>query len=1042
MHALHKMRNHNLRNEAPLAGTVGRKDTKKVPEKSLKEMISDWRASSAQETICFDTSGKVFIRNDSISFYTYDPFPTADGNLLISGQGISRNAPYPVFAFLMKCDFDGNVLWTRRYDSVNHSRYHYINYHKATELQDGTILLTGYINNRSAQNDDLIFTRTNPTGDIIWSKTYTSRIWGRGYGSTSVFSMNQVKQDPYTNDIFMCGSFWAAGRCLTRINVADGSIKWSNNYESYNDWDNPFGFDIRQNEVRFFGKYSDYSYFVSVYRINKGNGDTIQTKVFQSSDTSGHRVAFLGNDPLQVLENGNYVLTGKTHGSYQYPYNSASALYHASVVELDSNLNFVRAYNFRNFTESNTYNTRISMFPDGTGLFTMLKFISGYTADVYYVQFKDGQILKQRKKRYLGEGIPMETKAIKTPRRGDMVVKLLGDSITNISKIEMLELHPSDSSSFCIGVDDRETFIHPYPFITVSQPLDSIGTNLLQESMVQTITASDLSVITIPGCRQVSFCDSLELIASANTICITQSLQVTIRKNRECGSLVPIRFDTTGVQSVIMLNDSTYRLRFRTPWSGYIYGRLQGCGPILDSVFVNVLDAKGPVSLGLDTLICPGNTIRLNAGKGYAAYEWQDGSIDSVLIVTQPGTYHIKASNACGDVFSDTIIVSAHPPVPIDIGPDRVKCNQDTIQLAAPTGFLTYSWSPDYRANSLVTRSIVVNPLVDTFYSVKAEKTLGCFAFDTVRIRVHHSPRIRLGNDTSFCAGASVSMNAGPGFASYQWSNGSNSQQINVNAAGAFDVIGTTAEGCRSFDTFNVLQVFPLPQVSLDQDPELCMGSSRTLDAGSFSSYLWQDGSTGRTFTARGTGQFGVTVRDNNGCTGTGTTTINTILPLPQHFLFGDTAICSYGTIQLKPSGNYASYQWSTGGALRDITISAPGIYWLEVKDAKNCKGRDSVVVHAKQCLKGLFVPSAFTPNSDGRNDKMQALIFGEVKSYLFTVYNRWGQIVFQTADPSRGWDGKVGGIETPGAAFIWTCQYQLAGEPAKLEKGSFVLIR
>ncbi len=95
-----------------------------------------------------------------------------------------------------------------------------------------------------------------------------------------------------------------------------------------------------------------------------------------------------------------------------------------------------------------------------------------------------------------------------------------------------------------------------------------------------------------------------------------------------------------------------------------------------------------------------------------------------------------------------------------------------------------------------------------------------------------------------------------------------------------------------------------------------------------------------------------------------------------------------------------------------------------------------------KQCLKGLYVPNAFTPNHDGKNDVFKALLFGDIRKYELIIYNRWGNEVFRTRDPGIGWDGTFKGGEPPTQVLVWICSYQLNGEPAKVEKGTVTMIR
>ena len=83
----------------------------------------------------------------------------------------------------MKTDDYGTVLWTKLYDSIGHRVYSFINYYNVIELKDGSILLAGSTstNNNFNIEADFILTKTDNTGNIIWSKTYTSRIWGTGF---------------------------------------------------------------------------------------------------------------------------------------------------------------------------------------------------------------------------------------------------------------------------------------------------------------------------------------------------------------------------------------------------------------------------------------------------------------------------------------------------------------------------------------------------------------------------------------------------------------------------------------------------------------------------------------------------------------------------------------------------------------------------------------------------------------------------------------------------------------------------------------------
>lgn len=502
--------------------------------------------------------------------------------------------------------------------------------------------------------------------------------------------------------------------------------------------------------------------------------------------------------------------------------------------------------------------------------------------------------------------------------------------------------------------------------------------------------------------------------------------------------------DWEGASSLILTNDGGFILTgYASKNDGDVSGFHGGYGDLWVVKFgVFPLTGTSKLDLGPDTTLCPGNTITLNAKKGFASYQWQDGSTDSTFIVTQPGTYFVKTTNACGGVFYDTVIVSAHPPIPFDVGPDLSKCNNDSLTIIAPSGFISYEWTPAYNINSTSSQTVKVYPAIDTIYKVKAEKTPGCFAYDSVRIKVYTSPKIDLGIDKNFCFGDSVVLNAGAGFNQYLWSTGNVYQQIVVKNAGTYSVTATTTNSCTSKDTIRILSVYPNPIVKLDHDSTLCMGSARILNAGNFASYLWNTGNTSQLLSINTTGIYSVTVADNNNCKGRDSVEIVTILPSPSNFLPADTAVCSYGSLVLAAKTAFPKYLWSTNAVTSSINITQPGIYWLQVKDFNNCTGKDSIVVAQKDCLKGFFIPNAFSPNNDGKNDIYRPMLFGKVMLYEFTIYNQWGESVFKSVDLNKGWDGKYKSLQQDNQIFVWTCKYQFENELVKTEKGTVLLLR
>lgn len=89
-----------------------------------------------------------------------------------------------------------------------------------------------------------------------------------------------------------------------------------------------------------------------------------------------------------------------------------------------------------------------------------------------------------------------------------------------------------------------------------------------------------------------------------------------------------------------------------------------------------------------------------------------------------------------------------------------------------------------------------------------------------------------------------------------------------------------------------------------------------------------------------------------------------------------------------------------------------------------------------------FYIPNAFTPNGDGINDFFKPVIFGNVINYEFNVYSRWGHLVFQSTDITKGWDGSLNGFNQNSGIFAWNCIFQVEGQKQEDKKGLVVLIR
>ncbi|MEO5990112.1 MAG: gliding motility-associated C-terminal domain-containing protein [Ferruginibacter sp.] len=579
---------------------------------------------------------------------------------------------------------------------------------------------------------------------------------------------------------------------------------------------------------------------------------------------------------------------------------------------------------------------------------------------------------------------------------------------------------------------------------------EMVSSNFLSTSTFNQITDStyipqfdSATIIANESCHSIDSTCSTFSVSGPSSVCLDSSfITYTAVKNQGCSNQVNWVYDSAFVR-VHQITDSSITIKFLKSGYTVITSRLSNsCSIFTVNNPVQVYRKANSLNLGPNRTVCFPQSFILNTQGGFFSYLWNNNSTDSTLNVTRPGTYFVDVVDYCGNLFSDTISVINAPAVEIDLGGDRQKCNDDTLHLNAPSGFVNYSWGPNYNIINSQPDQVIVYPVIDTEYYVRVEAANGCFGYDTVRVHVNISPKIQLGADKSICIKDSLLLNAGVGFTNYQWSINGASQQIYVHTTGQYTVIGTTLEGCKSYDTIKVLNNWPKPLVSLDKKPELCYGTTRNIDAGNFTSYLWNTGETTKTIIVDSIGSYSVKVLDINGCSGSDSTKITAIIPSPTSFLPKDTALCLYGNLLIKPTSAFNNYLWSTGSNSSQINVTQAGLYWLQVTDSKGCLGKDSILVLPKECLNGFFMPAAFTPNNDGINDFLKPILLGNVKQYKFWIYNRWGQLVFYSSELFKGWNGNYKLQKQEGSTFVWVCIYQFNGEPVENKKGTFILIR
>ncbi len=392
------------------------------------------------------------------------------------------------------------------------------------------------------------------------------------------------------------------------------------------------------------------------------------------------------------------------------------------------------------------------------------------------------------------------------------------------------------------------------------------------------------------------------------------------------------------------------------------------------------------------------------------------------------------------DLGSDVV----YPSPMIRTYADTTSCAdtrwQSSLLLEAEAGHLAYEWD---NGDTMATRSIDASGTYWVRY-----KTICNWNTDT--FIVYPVPEHSVKMDTTICTRTGwqddLPLAAENGYLAYEWDNGDTTINRSINAAGTYWVRYKSVCNWNT-DTFIVHHTDI--SVTFPQDTVLCNGQHLRLEADvPGADFLWQDGSTEHRFTVTESGTYWLNVHKDI-CSYTDTVHAIIIPPYPQ-FLGNDTSYCNTDGIVLTLEAQTnpgAEVLWSTGSEEKHITISDSGVYWVSVV-VPPCPA-ETAMIHIEEELCGCEVqmPTAFSPNGDGRNDVFRpVLTLGcPVSGYSLQVFNRWGERVFHSGSGGmvEGWDGLYKGLPAEVGVYYYTLRLEAGTEgKAFVRQGDLTLVR
>jgi gliding motility-associated-like protein len=395
---------------------------------------------------------------------------------------------------------------------------------------------------------------------------------------------------------------------------------------------------------------------------------------------------------------------------------------------------------------------------------------------------------------------------------------------------------------------------------------------------------------------------------------------------------------------------------------------------------------------------------------------------------------------------------------------DTLICNGDTLQLEA-VGNGTFSWTPNTNIINPSTATPLVFPSVTTNYFVRLDDN-GCINNDTVRVRVINSVTLQTMPDTTICFPDSVRLRASGDGLRYVWTPAATLSNPNVPNPNALPANGTNVYRVDAFvgrcvTTANVVvNAVPYPNANAGADEEICFRTSAQLNGNMVGTrFTWSPTSSlnnpnilNPVASPFSTTSYVLTVFDDRGCPKPGRDTVVVkVFPKVNAFAGRDTAVIAGQPLQFNASGG-TGYLWTPNTGLTRSDIANPiGRYLgdfdsirykVVVTDANNCVDSAYVSVRIFTTEPQVFVPSAFTPNGDGKNDVFRPIPVGITQIEYFRVFNRWGELVWSSTSDELGWDGRIKGKQQNTAVYVWIVKAVDYTGKGVFYKGTVTLIR
>jgi gliding motility-associated-like protein len=420
--------------------------------------------------------------------------------------------------------------------------------------------------------------------------------------------------------------------------------------------------------------------------------------------------------------------------------------------------------------------------------------------------------------------------------------------------------------------------------------------------------------------------------------------------------------------------------------------------------------------------LCSGQGINLFA-TGAANYTWLPGGANfPTMIFTPPisTTYTLIGVSSVANCSNSSMYT-----VSVNITPTLSVAGKTSVCVGESSTF-TVSGANSYVWSIGVTQQIVtVNPLETKTYSITGSNASStCLASKIITLTVNPIPAITINGLNDICVGQKAVLTpTGLAVDSYTWAVFNTNEPLSVfpTTKTTYSLTATSLAGCVGYGD-HVINVTPIPTLSIAGNTAVCKGSPVTLRVSGADRYYWTKDVENAVYTFTPTGNQVINVIGSAfiGCTATATVAV-VVNPIPVADFVVDSAFvdCNY---QYQISGIrdliITNYQWYVNSDFKSnadelyVTLGQEkqSVITLKVTNQFGCKNETKKIIKTDDLFADLiYVPNSFSPNDDGLNDTWR--VMGECfEMQACYIYNRWGELIYTLKNNTDTWDGRFKG--------------------------------